>query len=232
MTIRPDRPSLLTTVAFGALVTLCAVPAGSASAADVPAAYAPAASNMSNQNTALDALAQARMALQHRKKNDALEQIERAERALLNLQQIHRDPHLDDALKRLDTARTALNANDTATVDQQLTAASRELEVAFASTTAPGAGPSPGIGDTVYDPNGQEIGPILTLLVDPNGQVQSVIISVGDYIGSGEKTVAAPRSDITGDSGHPILNRNRNELRQAQNYWGTNGAAGSSTAPR
>ena len=232
MTIRPDRPSLLTTVAFSALVALCAVPAGSAWAADVPAAYAPAASNMSNQNTALDALAQARMALQHRKKNDALEQIERAERAVLNLQQIHRDPHLDDALKRLDTARTALNANDTATVDQQLTAASRDLEVAFASTTAPGAEPNPAIGDTVYDPNGQEIGPILTLLVDPNGQVQSVIISVGDYIGSGEKTVAVPRSDITGDSGHPILDRNRNELRQAQNYWGTNGAAGSSTAPR
>jgi hypothetical protein len=232
MTIRPDRPSLLTTVAFGALVALCAVPAGSAGAADVPAAYAPAASAMSNQNTAMDALAQARMALQHRKKNDAVEQIERAERALLNLQQVHRDPHLDDALKRLQTARTALNTNDAATVDQQLMAASRDLEVAFASTTAPGAGPSPAIGDTVYDSNGQEIGPVLTLLVDPNGQVQTVVISVGDYLGTGEKTVAVPRSDMTGDNGHPILNRNRDQLTQAQNYWGTTGAVGSSMPPR
>jgi hypothetical protein len=96
---------------------------------------------MSNQNTALDAVAQARMDLKHGHAGNALEQIERAERALLDLKQIQSDPHIDDALQRLDAARAALNAN--------------------------------------YDANGQEIGPVLTFVVDPNGEVRTVIISIG-----------------------------------------------------
>ena len=57
------------------------------------------------------------------------------------------------------------------TVEQRLAAASQDLEVAFASTTLPGTKPSPAIGDAVHDANGEEIGPILTFVVDPNGQV-------------------------------------------------------------
>ena len=233
MIVALNRSSLLMSVAVGAIVGLCAVPGGPGWAADPATAYAPAAAgNMSNQNTALDAVAQARMALKHRQPGNAREQIERAERALLNLQQIHPDPHLDDALKQLAAARAALDANDTVTVEQRLAAASQDLEVAFASTTVPGTKPSPAIGDAVYDANGQEIGPILTFVVDPNGQVQSVIISVGDYLGTGEKTVAVPRSEIAGDSAHPIFNGNKDELRQAQNYWGTSTASGTSMPAR
>jgi hypothetical protein len=240
MIVAPNRSSLLMSIAVGAIVGLCAVPGGPGWAADPATAYAPAApGNMSNQNTALDAVAQARMALRHRQPGNALEQIERAERALLNLQQIYPDPHLDDALKQLAAARAALDANDTATVEQRLAAApqdlaaaSQDLEVAFAATTVPGTQPSPAIGDAVYDANGQEIGPVLTFVVDPNGQIQTVIIDVGDYLGTGEKTVAVPRSEFTGASSHPIFNGNRNELRQAQNYWGANTAVGSSTPPR
>jgi hypothetical protein len=187
---------------------------------------------MSYQNTALDAVAQARMALKYRQPGNALEQIERAERALLNLQQIHPDPHIDDALKQLHEARAALNANDMLTVDQRLSAASRDLEVAFASTTVPSATPNPAIGDAVYDANGQEIGPVLTFVVDPNGQIQTLIISVGDYLGSGAKTVAVPSSEIIGESSHPVFTGNRDDLRQAQNYWGSSTAAGTSTPPR
>ena len=120
MMVAPNRSSLLMSIAFGAIVGICAVPGGSGWAADPVTAYAPAPGNMSNQNTALDAVAQARMALKHRQAGNALEQIERAERALLNLQQIHPDPHLDDALKQLAAARAALDANDTATVEQRL----------------------------------------------------------------------------------------------------------------
>jgi hypothetical protein len=233
MIVAPNRSSLLMSIAVGAIVGLCAVPGGPGWAADPATAYAPAApGNMSNQNTALDAVAQARMALRHRQPGNALEQIERAERALLNLQQIYPDPHLDDALKQLAAARAALDANDAATVEQRLAGASQDLEVAFAATTVPGTQPSPAIGDAVYDANGQEIGPVLTFVVDPNGQIQTVIIDVGDYLGTGEKTVAVPRSEITGASSHPIFNGNRNELRQAQNYWGASTAAGSSTPPR
>jgi hypothetical protein len=194
MIVALNRSSLLMSIAVCAIVGLCAVPGGPGWAADPATAYAPAApGNMSNQNTALDAVAQARMALKHRQPGNALEQIERAERALLNLQQIHTDPHLDDALKQLAAARAALDANDTATVEQRLAGASQDLELAFASTTVPGTQPSPSIGDAVYDANGQEIGPILTFVVDPNGQVQSVIISVALNPRGGRRCIRSPR---------------------------------------
>jgi len=67
-------------------------------------------------------------------------------------------------------------------------------------------------------------------VVDPDGRVQTLIISVGDYVGIGEKTVAVPRGDITGDRSHLTLNRNKDQLRQAQNYWGA--SVGSSSPTR
>jgi hypothetical protein len=234
MTTALTRPILLATVAFGALVGVSAIPSGSGWAAN-PTMMAYARSNpsgMSTQNTALDAVAQARMALKHREAGNALEQIERTERALLNIQQIHPDSRIDDALKRLDVARAALNASDMATADQQLAAVSQELATTFASTMAPGTGPILAIGDAIYDANGQEIGPVLTFVVDPNGQVQTLIISVGDYLGAGDKTVAVPRSDITGDRSHPALNRSKDQLLQTQDYWGTGTGVGSSISPR
>jgi hypothetical protein len=230
MTNASTRSLLWASVAIGALAGVLAIPSGSGRAADPGAvAYAPAnPAGMSNQNTALDSVAQARMALKHRQARDALEQIERTERALLNIQQIHQDSRIDDALQRLMMARAALNANDMATVDQQLAAVSEELATTFAS--APGAAPNPTIGDAIYDASGHEIGPVLTFLVDPDGRVQTLIVSVGDYVGTGDKTVAVPRGDITGDRSHLTLNRNKDQLRQAQNYWGA--SVGSSAPPR
>jgi hypothetical protein len=232
MTIAPTRPTLLTSIALVALVGVSAIPSGFGWAAD-PAMTPYAASNpsgMSNQNTALDAVAQARMALKHRQARNALEQIERAERALLNIQQLHQDARITDALQRLTMARAALDANDMATVDQQLAAANQELATTFASAPAPGTGSSPAIGDAIYDSNGQVIGPVLTFVIDPNGQVQALIISVDDNVGAGDKTVAVPGSEITGERSHLTLNRNKDQLHQAQNYWGS--GVGSSTPPR
>jgi len=162
MTIASTRPLLWASFAFGTLAGVSAIPSGSGWAADpATVAYAPAnPSGMSNQNTALDSVAQARMALKHRQARDALEQIERAERALLNIRQIHQDSRIDDALQRLAMARAALNANDMATVDQQLAAVSEGLATTFASATATGTAPSPTIGDAIYDASGQEIGPV------------------------------------------------------------------------
>jgi hypothetical protein len=234
MTIAPTRPILWASIAFGALVGISAIPSGSGWAADpTTATDAPAnPSGMSNQNTALDAVAQARMALKYRQARNALEQIERAERALLNIQQIHQDSHIADALQRLAMARAALDASDMVTVDQQLAAVSQELATNFASTPAPGTAPNPAVGDAIYDANGQEIGPVLTFVVDPNSQVQTLIINVGDYVGTADKTVAIPRDDITGDRSHLTLNRNKEQLSRAQNYWGAGTGVGSSTPPR
>ncbi len=60
------RSRLLTTVAFGALSGLTAIPDTPALAATQPVVQSPSeASRPTNQNTALDAVAQARIALQH-----------------------------------------------------------------------------------------------------------------------------------------------------------------------
>jgi hypothetical protein len=86
MIVAPNRSSLLMSIAFGAIVASVPCPAAQAGLPIRQRLTPPAPGNMSNQNTALDAVAQARMALKHRQPGNALEQIERAERALLNLQ--------------------------------------------------------------------------------------------------------------------------------------------------
>ena len=65
------------------------------------------------------------------------------------------------------------------------------------------------------------------------GLKHAVITSVNrddDNVGAGDKTVAVPRTDITGERSHLTLNRSKDQLRQAQNYWGS--GVGSSTPPR
>jgi sporulation protein YlmC with PRC-barrel domain len=44
----------------------------------------------------------------------------------------------------------------------------------------------------VYDPSKNKIGEIKDLLIDKSGQVQAVILSVGGFLGFGEKDVAIP----------------------------------------
>jgi sporulation protein YlmC with PRC-barrel domain len=42
----------------------------------------------------------------------------------------------------------------------------------------------------VYDPSNTKIGEIMDVLVGPSGQVNSVIVGVGGFLGAGEKDVA------------------------------------------
>jgi sporulation protein YlmC with PRC-barrel domain len=44
----------------------------------------------------------------------------------------------------------------------------------------------------VYDPNNAKIGEISDVLVDQSGQVSAFIVSVGGFLGLGEKNVAVP----------------------------------------
>lgn len=44
----------------------------------------------------------------------------------------------------------------------------------------------------VYDPSDAKIGEISDLLVDDGGRVNAVIVSVGGFLGMGDKDVAAP----------------------------------------
>jgi len=228
MPISFTGPRLLTTVAFGTLVGLTAVPDAPVWAAAPADVQSPSEANRPMyQNTALDAVAQARIALQHQQGRRALDQVERAEVALLNLEEIRREPHLTDALRHVAAARAAVNANDFGAAEQQLAAVSQDLTIAFAPKTAPGT-MHIAVGAPVYDPSGKEIGPIVSLVFDPSDRVESVVVSVGDYLGSGEKYVAVPSPDIKSDHNRLTLAHSKNQLQQAQNYWGADGSVGSS----
>jgi sporulation protein YlmC with PRC-barrel domain len=48
----------------------------------------------------------------------------------------------------------------------------------------------------VYDPNNNKIGQILDVLVAPSGQINTVIVGVGGFLGAGEKDVAVNFSSI------------------------------------
>lgn len=45
---------------------------------------------------------------------------------------------------------------------------------------------------SVYDPKDSKIGEIKDVLIDKSGRVSSLIISVGGFLGAGEKDVAVP----------------------------------------
>src|SRR5207237_1717808 len=127
------RSRLLTTAAFSALLGLPTISNTPALAATQPMVQSSSEANRPTyQNTALDAVAQARIALQHQQGRNALDRVERAEVALLNLEEIKRDPHLLDALRHVEAARAAVNANDFGTAAQHLAAVSQDLTVAFA----------------------------------------------------------------------------------------------------
>ncbi len=48
----------------------------------------------------------------------------------------------------------------------------------------------------VYDPSENKIGEIKDMLVDKSGKIHAVIVSVGGFLGMGEKDVAIPFSSV------------------------------------
>ena len=75
---------------------------------------------------------------------------------------------------------------------------------AGASTAAPApTGPdltraSRVLRQNVYNPNGDAVGSIDELIIDPHsGQIQQVVIGVGGFLGIGEKRVAVPFNQLT-----------------------------------
>jgi sporulation protein YlmC with PRC-barrel domain len=72
---------------------------------------------------------------------------------------------------------------------------------------------------SVYDPSDKKIGEIKDVLIGPDGQVQALIISVGGFLGAGEKDVAVPFSDIKAtkknDKMYLTMNANKDELKSA-----------------
>lgn len=71
-------------------------------------------------------------------------------------------------------ARTGATAQMMATLPQHATAVSNWYD------------------QNVYDPNDNKIGEVKDMLLDHEGKVQAVIVSVGGFLGMGEKDVAVP----------------------------------------
>jgi sporulation protein YlmC with PRC-barrel domain len=72
---------------------------------------------------------------------------------------------------------------------------------------------------SVYDPSDHKIGEIKDVLIGQDGKVEAVIISVGGFLGAGEKDVAVPFSDIKAtkknDKTYLTMNANKDELKNA-----------------
>jgi sporulation protein YlmC with PRC-barrel domain len=230
--------TLLTGVAAGAL--MCLVNAGGATAQSSAPQAAGSTSTMTvvdSEQRALDAIAQARKAAQQHKIRSAIDQVESAEVALLNVSAMQPDPHIKAALDQLDAARDAISRKDIATADQQLALASGVVAVAAntaassaGSSTPPQAGNMPAsagmtadqarqmVGQQVYDNANVDIGPIVDIVLDDDGTPASIIIAVAGPPDGGASSVAVPMTSVQKNGNRMSTNRSKDQLRKAASY--------------
>jgi sporulation protein YlmC with PRC-barrel domain len=74
----------------------------------------------------------------------------------------------------------------------------------------------------VYDPSDVKIGEISDVLVGKNGSVEAFIVSVGGFLGIGQKDVAVPFSAVhatqKNGSWYLTMNATKDALKQARGY--------------
>jgi sporulation protein YlmC with PRC-barrel domain len=74
----------------------------------------------------------------------------------------------------------------------------------------------------VYDPSDSKIGEITDVLVDKEGKIDAFIVSVGGFLGMGEKDVAVPFNSVhaTEKNGkwYLTMNATKDGLKNAQGY--------------
>jgi sporulation protein YlmC with PRC-barrel domain len=89
------------------------------------------------------------------------------------------------------------------------------------------------IGSAVYDVHNRKIGHVKDLVLDRDGQIASVVVDVGAFLGMGGKYVAVALRDFKTDHHRLTLDLTKEQLQQAQNYRleNRNTGAGSSTSP-
>jgi sporulation protein YlmC with PRC-barrel domain len=229
------RPHLVTALA-GALLALASGPAGHPWAAESPSTSKTSASqkDAAHERAAVNAIGRARYSAQNRRARDLIDQIERAETALLNVGQIGRDPQIDSALQHLDAARALAASNDLRAAEVELMLATADVAMTLAMadpdmTTTD----APVVGYAVYDAGGEKIGDVTEVVFDPDGNVAFVVVGVGGFLGTGDKNVAVPPSEATKGSDRLTVDRSKEQLQQAKDYqlpdYGA--AAGSSSPP-
>jgi sporulation protein YlmC with PRC-barrel domain len=89
------------------------------------------------------------------------------------------------------------------------------------------------IGSAVYDVQNRKIGKVRDLVLDRSGQIASVVMDVGSFLGMGGKNVAVKPSDIKTDNNRLTLDVTKEQLQQMANYRleDRNTGAGSSASP-
>ncbi len=89
------------------------------------------------------------------------------------------------------------------------------------------------IGSAVYDVQNRRIGHVKDLVLDRDGQVASVVVDVGAFLGMGGKYVAVNLRDLKTDHNRLTLDLTKEQLQQAQDYRleNRNTGAGTSTSP-
>jgi sporulation protein YlmC with PRC-barrel domain len=74
----------------------------------------------------------------------------------------------------------------------------------------------------VYDPSDAKIGEISDVLIGKDGKVEAFIISVGGFLGMGEKDVAVPftaiRASEKNGTWYLTMNATKNSLKEAHGY--------------
>jgi sporulation protein YlmC with PRC-barrel domain len=74
----------------------------------------------------------------------------------------------------------------------------------------------------VYDPSNTKIGEVMDVLIGPGGQVSSVIVGVGGFLGAGEKDVAvnfnAVKKITKNDKAYLTMDTNKDALKSAPGF--------------
>jgi hypothetical protein len=74
----------------------------------------------------------------------------------------------------------------------------------------------------VYDPKDEKIGDVTDLLVGPDGKISTAIISVGGFLGMGEKEVAVPFHSLfvkrKDDSWYLAMNTTKDALKGTPSF--------------
>jgi uncharacterized protein YrrD len=74
----------------------------------------------------------------------------------------------------------------------------------------------------VYDSSDNKIGEVSDVLVDRDGRVTAMIVSVGGFLGMGEKDVAVPfnavRATQKDNSTYLVMNATKDALKNAPGY--------------
>jgi sporulation protein YlmC with PRC-barrel domain len=72
---------------------------------------------------------------------------------------------------------------------------------------------------SVYDPSEHKIGDVTDLMIDSNGNVTAAIISVGGFLGAGQKNIVIPFKELKVSTRDGkdwlVLNRTKDELKMA-----------------